>query len=106
MTTLPVVAVDVTPSPNRTLGYEDTRTFRERLAAPVQPGKRVLFVDLLSKAFEIPQSLLNDIRIAGYRPEIYIKPRLDPDLKPEDFKRMDEAIEAGYEEAVRVLNAT
>ena len=38
------------------------------------------------------------------RPDILIKPKLDPDLKLEDFKRMDEAIEAGYEQANRVLD--
>ena len=32
-------------------------------------------------------------------------PPLDHDLKPEDFARMDEAIEAGYREAVAVLDA-
>jgi NTE family protein len=32
-------------------------------------------------------------------------PRLDHDLKTEDFERMNEAIEAGYNEAVAVLDA-
>ena len=41
---------------------------------------------------------------AGLRPEIYIKPKLDPDLKPENFDRMDEAIETGYSAAVEVLD--
>jgi len=61
-------------------------------------------VELLTKAYEIPAAILNDIRIAGLRPEILIKPKLDRDLKPEDFDRMDEAIDAGYSEAVAVLD--
>jgi NTE family protein len=103
LTRRPIVAVDVTAPPDRTLIFEDNRSFLERLRAPLQPGKRPLFIELLTKAYEIPSAVLNDIRIAGLRPEILIKPRLDPDLKPEDFDRMDEAIEVGYTEAVQVL---
>jgi len=105
MTTRPIIAVDVTPPPDRTLIFDDNRSFLEKLRAPLQSGKRPLFVELLTKAYEIPAAVLNDIRIAGLRPEVYIKPRLDADLKPEDFDRMDEAIEAGYKEAVEVLDA-
>ena len=85
MTTLPIVAVDVTAPPDRTLILEDNRTFLERLRAPLHPGKRPLFVEMLTKAYEIPVALLNDIRIAALRPEILIKPNLDKDLKLEDF---------------------
>ena len=105
MTTQPVLAVDVTPPPDRTLIFEDNRSFLEKLRAPFQPGKRPLFIELLTKAYEIPAAILNDIRVAALRPEIYIKPKLDPDLNPENFDRMDEAIEAGYQEAIAVLNA-
>ena len=104
LTTRPIIAVDVTAPPDRTLIIDDNRGFLEKLRAPLQPGKRPLFVEMLTKAYEIPAAVLNDIRIAGLRPEIYIRPRLDRDLKPEDFKRMDEAIEAGYSEAVKVLD--
>lgn len=106
MTTRPIIAVDVTAPPDRPLIFEDNRSFLEKLRAPLQHGKRPLFIELLTKAYEIPVAILNDIRIAGLRPEIYIKPRLDPDLKPEDFERMDEAIEAGYSKAVEVLDAS
>jgi len=104
MTTRPIIAVDVTPPPDRKLIFEDNRSFLDKLRAPLHPGKRPLFVELLTKAYEIPAAVLNDIRIAGLRPEVLIKPRLDPDLKPEDFNRMDEAIEAGYAEANKVLD--
>jgi NTE family protein len=105
LTTRPIIAVDVTPPADRTLIFEDNRTFLARLHAPWHSGHRPLFVDLLTKAYEIPAAVLNDMRIAELRPDIYIKPRLDRGLKPEDFKRMDEAIEAGYQEAVTVLDA-
>jgi NTE family protein len=103
MTSAPILAVDVTAPPDRKLIFEDNRTFLEKIAAPLQPGKRSLFVEMLVKAYEIPAAVLNDIRIASLRPEILIRPPLDLDLKPEDFGRMDEAIEVGYQEAVAVL---
>lgn len=105
LTTRPIIAVDVTPPADRTLIFEDNRAFLDRLHAPLHSGHRPLFVDLLTKAYEIPAAILNDMRIAELRPDIYLKPRLDRNLKPEDFKRMDEAIEAGYQEAVQVLDA-
>ena len=104
MTTRPVLAVDVTPPPDRKLIFEDNRSFLEKLRAPLQSGKRPLFMELLMKAYEIPAAILNDVRVAALRPEIHIKPKLDPDLKPEDFDKMDEAIEAGYSAAVEVLD--
>jgi NTE family protein len=106
MTTDPVLAVDVTPPPDRTLIFEDNRSFLDKLRAPFHTGKRPLFIELLIKAYEIPAAKLNDVRVAGLRPEIYIKPKLDPDLKPEDFDRMEDAIEAGYAAAVEVLDAS
>jgi NTE family protein len=105
LTTAPIIAVDVTPPADRALVFEGNRRFLARLHAPLHSGQRPLFVDLLTKAYEIPAAILNDMRIAELRPQIYIKPRLDRNLKPEDFKRMDEAIEAGYKEAVDVLDA-
>jgi len=95
----------VTAPPDRKLILDDNRSFLERLKAPLHPCKRPLFVEMLTKAYEIPAALLNDIRIAAARPEILIKPRLDKDLKLEDFGRMDEAIEVGYEGAIGVLDA-
>ena len=103
MSPAPVLAVDVTAPPDRTLIFEDNRTFLEKVRAPIQPGKRSLFIEMLMKAYEIPAAVLNDIRVAALRPEILIRPPLATDLKLEDFRRMDEAIEAGYRGAVSVL---
>lgn len=104
MTHAPIVAVDVTPPPNRKIVFEDARTFWEKLREPLQPGKRHIWAELLIKAYDIPASVLNDVRLAGQRPEVLIRPPLEPDLKVEDFKRLDEAIEVGYREASRVLD--
>jgi len=105
MTHSPVVAVDVTVPPNRKIVFEDNRTFWQKLKEPIQSGKRHIWAELLIKAYDIPAAVLNDIHLAGHRPEVLIRPRLDSDLKVEDFKRLDEAVDAGYEEAARVLDA-
>jgi NTE family protein len=105
MTHEPVVAVDVTVPPNRKLVFEDDRSFWEKLKEPFQAGKRPLFIELLIKAYDIPAAVLNNIQLATYPPEYLIRPALDPDLKLEDFKRIDEAVEAGYREAAAVLDA-
>jgi len=55
------------------------------------------------KAYEIPASLLSELQVVAARPEYLLKPPLDKDLKLEDFNRLDEAVEAGYDEAMRVL---
>jgi predicted acylesterase/phospholipase RssA len=105
MTHEPVLAVDVTVPPNRTLLFEDDRSFWEKLKEPFQPGKRPLFIELLIKAYDIPAAVLSKIQLATYRPEYLVRPRLDPDLKLEDFRKIDEAVEAGYREAVAVLDS-
>jgi predicted acylesterase/phospholipase RssA len=60
----------------------------------------------MMKAFDIPAAVLNDLRLAAYKPDYLIKPDLDPDLKVEDFKRLDEAIEAGYAAANETFDRT
>jgi NTE family protein len=106
MTREPVVAVDVTVPANRSLPFEDDRSFWDKVKDPIQPGKRPLILEVLMKAFDIPASVLNDLRLAAYKPDYLIRPTLDPDLKVEDFKRLDEAVEAGYAAAVQVFDNT
>ncbi len=105
MTHEPVIAVDVTVPPNRKLIFEDPRSFWEKLREPFQAGKRPLFIELLIKAYDIPAAVLTDIQLASLRPDYLIRPELDPDLKLEDFRRIDEAVDAGYEAAVAVLDS-
>jgi NTE family protein len=51
---------------------------------------------MLMKAIEIPQAPLTSIRLSLNPPEVLIRPALDPDLKLEDYRRLDEAVEAGF----------
>lgn len=94
LTHAPVVAVDVLPPPDREIAFEDDRTAWERVRHPIR-GRPLIF-EMLMKAIEIPQVPLTSIRLSLNPPEVLIRPALDPHLKLEDFKRMDEAIEAGF----------
>lgn len=105
MTTHPIVAVDVTVPPDRPLAVADNLGFLEKLRMALKPGTRPLIIELLLKAYEIPSAVLNDIRMAGLRPDMLIRPLLDSDLKLEEFGRMDEAIEMGYQETIAMFDA-
>ena len=96
--------MSVAAPPNRRLAFHDSRSFWDRVKDPFVPGKRPLVIELFMKAFDIPASVITEITLTIHRPEVLIKPRLDPDLKLEDYKRMDEAIDAGYEAAKRALD--
>ena len=86
------------------LGYAGT-TDVDHLRTAVYDGDKTMYSRELIKAYEIPAAVLNDVRVASLRPKMMIKPKLDPDLKPEDFNRLDDAIESGYSSAVEVLDA-
>ncbi len=77
----------------------------KKLEEPIQPGKRHIWAEMLIKAYDIPAAVFNDIRLASERPDVISRPPLDSDLKVEDFRRLDEAVDAGYREAVKVLDA-
>ncbi len=104
MTPKPIIAVSVASPANRRLVFHDSRSFWDRVKDPFVPGKRPLAIELFMKAFDIPASVITDITLTIHRPEVLIKPRLDPDLKLEDYKRMDEAVEAGYVAATKALD--
>ncbi len=104
MTLDPVVAVDVGSPPDRKLIFEDDRPFLKRLMDPTPEGQRPLIIELLMKTYDIPTSMITEMRLAVYRPKVLIRPPLDPNLKIEDYKRLDEAIEVGYEAAVEALD--
>ena len=101
----PVVAVDVGAPPDRKLIFEDDRGFLERLKDPTPEGQRPLTIELFMKSYDIPTALITDLRLAVHRPRVLIRPPLDPNLKVEDFDRLDEAVEAGYRAAVKALKA-
>jgi hypothetical protein len=56
------------------------------------------------KTYDIPTALITDLRLAVHKPRVMIRPPLDPDMKVEDYKRLDEAIAIGYEAAVIALD--
>ncbi len=97
LTQAPVVAVDVLPPPDREIAFTDDRGTIEKLRHPFR-GRPLIF-EMLMKAIEIPQAPLTSIRLSLNPPEVLIRPALDPDLKLEDFRRLDEAVEAGFEAA-------
>lgn len=94
LTQAPVVAVDVLPPPDREIAFTDNRPAWEKVRHPIR-GRPLIF-EMLMKAIEIPQAPLTSIRLSLNPPEVLIRPALDPDLKLEDFKRIDEAVEAGF----------
>jgi NTE family protein len=97
LTEAPVVAVDVLPPPDREIAFTDERPAWEKVRHPFR-GRPLIF-EMLMKAIEIPQAPLTSIRLSLNPPEVLIRPALDPDLKLEDFRRFDEAVEAGFEAA-------
>lgn len=103
MTLSPVVAVHTAPPPDRKLMFDDERSFWEKVREPVLRGKRPLIFEMMLKTIDIPQAPLTSIRLSLHPPEVLIRPPLDPDLKIEDYGRLDEAVEAGFEAADRKL---
>jgi NTE family protein len=97
----PVVAVDVAPPPNRPIPLE--ASLLERTKKVIKGENRPLVFELFMKAFDIPAATLTATRLALNPPELLIRPRLDPNLKIEDLGRYVEAMDAGYEAAMKVL---
>jgi len=100
----PIIAVDVGAPPDRKLVIKDQRGFLEKVKRPTSPGHRPLIIDLMVKAFDIPTAMITELRLAAHRPEVIIRPNLDPNLKLEDFDRLDDAIHAGYSSAIAALD--
>ncbi len=104
MTLSPVVAVHTGAPPDRKLVFDDERTFWEKLREPVLRGKRPLILEMMMKVIDVPQAPLTSIRLSLNPPEVLIRPALDPDLKIEDYARIDEAVDAGFEAACQKLD--
>jgi NTE family protein len=94
LTRAPVVAVDTAPPADREIAFTDDRSTWEKVRHPIR-GRPLVF-EMLMKAIEIPQAPLTSIRLSLNPPEVLIRPALDPDLKLEDYRRLDEAVEAGF----------
>jgi NTE family protein len=103
MSSLPMIAVPVGAPADRRLQFHEDRGFWDKIKEPFTPGKRPLVIELFMKAFDIPASIITEMSLTFQRPEVVIRPKLHPDLKVEDFKRMEEAIEEGYKAAEETL---
>jgi NTE family protein len=103
MTLAPVVAVDVTPSADRSIDFGEDATLWERIASTWQSKQRPLVIEVLVKASEITQNVLTDLRLAMYPPKLYIRVPLDTNFKVEDFGRLNEAVEVGYRATLETL---
>lgn len=104
MTLDPVVAVDVGAPPDRKLKFQDERSRLERLKEPNPTGQRPLAIELFMKTYDIPTALFSEMNLVVHRPEVLIRPPLDPNLKVEDFNRLDEAVAVGYKAACEVFD--
>jgi NTE family protein len=81
---LEVYAVDVTP---------------ERAVAEVPKN----LLALARRAVDLMQLHLTSLRLALYAPEVYVRPALQG-VGIEDFRRLEEIVEAGREAARKVLD--
>jgi NTE family protein len=102
MTYSPVVAVDVSAPPNRRLDFESHGVVRT-IKKITRRDFRNLTMELFMKSFDIPQALLTRVRLSMVPPHVLIRPRLDTDFGVEDFHRLDEAVDAGYQAACTAL---
>jgi NTE family protein len=105
LTQRPIVAIDVTPPVDRPLQFQDASPIWERIWHRLTLRRRPLGLDVSLKAFSLQQTLLNTQRLERHPPDLCIRPELDPELRLEDFLRMEEAIECGYRSARVALQA-
>lgn len=105
LTLEPVLAVDVAAPPDRKLRFDDNRDWWKKVTNPFGRNERALTIELFMKAFDIPQRLVTEMRLALHPPDLLLRPTLDPDLKVEDFHKLDQAVRAGYESARHTVTA-
>lgn len=98
----PVVAVEVAAPPDRRLQFEE-RGLWDRMRDVMQPH-RALTIELFMKAFDVPQALVSQMRLAMAPPDLLIRPPLDRDFGVEQFGRIDEALTTGHEAACAALD--
>ncbi len=103
MTHRPVIAVDVASPPNRQLDFEGQGSWWATLAH--RAYRRPLILEILMKAYDIPQRLLTDARVALNPPDIFVRPPIDPAIKVEDFDKWRQPYDAGYEATRAALEA-
>jgi NTE family protein len=97
LTTAPVVAIDVRPSPSAPLDLtnETPDTLLGKVGALFREGVPTS-VQILMQAYNITQDRLLAVIRAIYPPDLLLRPALPHDLDVHDFHRLDEALELGY----------
>jgi NTE family protein len=95
MTHEPVIAVDVAAPPDRKLDFEDHGSWWESFTR--RTFHRPLILEIVMKAYDIPQRLLTDARVALNPPDIFVRPPIDPEIRVESFDEWRQPYEAGYE---------
>jgi len=95
MTHQPVIAVDVAAPADRPLDFDEQRSWWEILAH--RAYRRPLILEIVMKAYDIPQRMLTDTRLALNPPDIFVRPPIDPSIKVENFEDWRQPFEAGYE---------
>jgi NTE family protein len=104
MTTRPVVAVDIAVPHNRKLNFSDKRSLRDRISSLFNRPHNWLTIELFLKSFDIPVRRVTQSLLAFHPPDVLVQPDLDPDFKREDFHRVDEALDAGYQATKTALD--
>jgi NTE family protein len=99
-----VIAIDVTPVSDRPIQFERRDSMWKRLWNRLTFRSRPLAVDIFLKAFAIQQSLLTAQSVREHPPGIHVRVKMDPSVKLEDFHRLDELVEVGYQSTRDALN--
>jgi NTE family protein len=102
MTQRPVIAIDVASPPDRQLDFQEHRSWWSTFAR--RAYRRPLILEILMKAYDIPQRLLTDARVALNPPDIFVRPRIDPAIRVEEFDKWRQPHDAGYEATRAALN--
>ncbi len=92
----PVVAVDVTPAPDRKLDFQRSEPWWRRAWERIILRRRPLAVDVFLKAFSIQQARIRNEHLKQHPPDLLVTVNMDPSVRLEDFHCHEEVIEAGY----------
>lgn len=96
LTSRPVLAIDVRPSPSAPLDLEGdgSTSLLGRITALFNRGVPTM-VNILMQAYNITQDRVVEITCALHPPDVRLRPPLPDDLDIQDFSRKDEAMEIG-----------
>jgi NTE family protein len=103
MTSAPVVAVDVSAPPNRRLDVDRDEGMLDKLKKITRREFRTLTIELFMKSFDIPASLVTEMRLSLNPPDVLVRPALKTNFGVEDFHRLDDALDEGRRAAERAF---